>query len=257
MVPGVSVSVNAVMSQLEREPGEYIVDPWVAERTTLVAVERERVVAAAHLRRYADDDRVSESFRGAGEIYWLLCWRNATGAGNELAQRCIAQLDAWGAERKYAGELPAPGVYGVPDAWRHVQAIYERAGFVHEGVVEVVLVVAVDELPNAAASPVEGVAVRRELRVNGTWFSAQLDGRQIGQHRPIPTTSGGTLAFRRLGGHRQPLCVDEQHRQGVATPAPRQRSRLARLGHVDRLLTYARPRRTASSSPRRASAFAS
>ena len=94
VVPGVSVSVNAVMSQLEREPGEYIVDPWVAERTTLVAVERERVVAAAHLRRYADDDRVSESFRGAGEIYWLQCWRNATGAGNELAQRCIAQLDA-------------------------------------------------------------------------------------------------------------------------------------------------------------------
>ena len=27
VVPGVSVSVNTVMSQLERDPGEFIVDP--------------------------------------------------------------------------------------------------------------------------------------------------------------------------------------------------------------------------------------
>ena len=260
VVPGVSVSVNAVMSQLEREPGEYIVDPWVAERTTLVAVERERVVAAAHLRRYADDDRVGESFRGAGEIYWLLCWRNATGAGDELAQRCIAQLDAWGAERKYAGgELPAPGVYGVPDAWRHVQAIYERAGFVHEGVVEVVLVVAVDELPNAAASPVEGVAVRRELGVNGTRFSAQLDGRQIG-YIEVDTdfTSGGTLAFRRLGGHRQPLASTSSTAGKASRPGS---SATQPTGSVSAMPTGCSPtpgrRRTASSASRRASAFAS
>src|SRR5262245_2337827 len=131
VVPGVSVSVNAVMSQLEREPGEFIVDPWVAERKTLVAVERERVVAAAHLRRYEDDDRVGESLRGAGEIAWLVCWQDAAGAGDELARKSIALLDAWGTETKHAGgELPAPAVYGVPDAWPHVQAIYERAGFV-------------------------------------------------------------------------------------------------------------------------------
>jgi GNAT superfamily N-acetyltransferase len=29
VVPGMSVSVNAVLSQLEREPGEFIVGPWV------------------------------------------------------------------------------------------------------------------------------------------------------------------------------------------------------------------------------------
>jgi hypothetical protein len=52
VVPGVSVSVNTVMSQLERDPGEFIVDPWVAERATLVAEQRHRVVAAAHLLRY-------------------------------------------------------------------------------------------------------------------------------------------------------------------------------------------------------------
>lgn len=53
VVPGISVSVNTVMSQLEREPAEFIVDAWVSERATLVAEQRGRVVAAAHLLRYA------------------------------------------------------------------------------------------------------------------------------------------------------------------------------------------------------------
>jgi hypothetical protein len=48
VVPGLSVSVNVLMSQLEREPDELIVDPWVVERRTLVAVERDAVVGAAH-----------------------------------------------------------------------------------------------------------------------------------------------------------------------------------------------------------------
>ncbi len=47
VVPGVSVPVNAVLSQIEREPGEFIVDPWVRERTTLVAEQRGRITAAA------------------------------------------------------------------------------------------------------------------------------------------------------------------------------------------------------------------
>src|SRR5919201_2319744 len=68
VVPGVSVSVNTVMSQLEREPGEFIVDPWVSERVTLVAEQRDRVVAAAHLLRYSDDSDTGDKYRGAGEI---------------------------------------------------------------------------------------------------------------------------------------------------------------------------------------------
>ena len=32
----VPVSVHTVLSQLEREPGEFIVDPWVRQRATLV-----------------------------------------------------------------------------------------------------------------------------------------------------------------------------------------------------------------------------
>jgi hypothetical protein len=43
VIPGITVSVNTVMSQLEREPNEAIVDPWVFERRTLVAVDRDAI----------------------------------------------------------------------------------------------------------------------------------------------------------------------------------------------------------------------
>src|ERR1700734_3334769 len=78
VVPGLGVSVATVLSQLEREPGEFIVDPWVSERVTLVAEQRDQIVAAAHLLRYARDDRVSPSYRGSGGFQrrgvgtWLL-----------------------------------------------------------------------------------------------------------------------------------------------------------------------------------------
>src|SRR5919197_2020969 len=74
VVPGVSVSVNTVMSQLERDPGEFIVDPWVTDRVTLVAEQRRRVVAAAHLLRYGGGGEVGEGYHHPSEINWLLHW---------------------------------------------------------------------------------------------------------------------------------------------------------------------------------------
>ena len=50
VVPGMSASVNTVLGSLGRQPGEFIEDPWVSERVTLVAEQRDRVVAAAHLQ---------------------------------------------------------------------------------------------------------------------------------------------------------------------------------------------------------------
>ncbi len=103
VVPGGSVSVTRVLSQLERDPGEFIVDPWVSERTTLVAVQRERVVAAGHLVRYDDDERVGSSYRNAAELRWFLFWPEApfwqgsVDAAETLLVACVAQLDRWGA----------------------------------------------------------------------------------------------------------------------------------------------------------------
>jgi hypothetical protein len=96
VVPGMGVSVSTVLSELERQPGEFIVDPWVSERATLVAEQRGRVAAAAHLLRYYADGRAGKAYRGSGEIHWLVFWPEAP-AGNpywpdatEAAQELIA-----------------------------------------------------------------------------------------------------------------------------------------------------------------------
>ena len=167
VVPGMSVSVSTVLGSLERQPGEFIEDPWVAERVTLVAEQQNRVAAAAHLLRYFPDERAGQSARDVGEIHWLLYWPHAP-AGNPywpdagaaavaLMNSCVRQLEDWGVTRQYAGgEVPVPGVYGVPEQWPHIRSLYQGAGFAHTGHTEVVYLARVEDLPELAAPPLEG-----------------------------------------------------------------------------------------------------
>lgn len=191
VVPGMSVSVSTVLSSLERQPGEFIEDPWVSERVTLVAEQADRVAAAAHLLRYFSDERAGKAARGVGEIHWLLfwpeaparnpCWPDAAEAAEALMAVCIRQLQEWSVTRQHAGgELPVPGVYGVPEQWPHVRAMYQRAGFAHTGHTEIVYLARVDELPRPTEIPVSGLSVRRSVGMNGTRLSAVLGEDVIG-----------------------------------------------------------------------------
>jgi GNAT superfamily N-acetyltransferase len=248
VVPGAAVSVNAVLSQLEREPGEFIVDPWVRERRTLVAEQRGRVVAAAHLLRYGAGEDVGEAYREAGEIRWLLCWPDATywpdaaSAGDTLAAACLAQFARWDVSRRYAdGELPARGVYGLPEQWPHVRAILERAGFVHQGHTEIVLLAAVAGLAAPGQAPIAGMTVRRTVGVNGTRLSACLDGEVVG-YVEVDTNlvEAGRLARPDGWADVGNLDVAEPYRRrGVATWLMGQAAEWLRLGGVRWLLAYA------------------
>ena len=250
VVPGVSVSVNTVVSQLERDPGEFIVDPWVAERVTLVAEQRRRVVAAAHLLRYGTGEEVGEAMRGAGGISWLLYWPEAshwpgsTAAAQVLMAACLERIRSWGVERCLAdGALPAPGVYGVPEQWPHVRGLYEQAGFVHEGHLEIVLLARVDELPRPAAPPLDGLRVERSVGECGTRLAARLGSQRAG-FIEVETNlaEGGRLAH--LGGWADigNLHVDEAYRRrGVASWLIGQAADWLRLARVERLLEYAWP----------------
>jgi ribosomal protein S18 acetylase RimI-like enzyme len=249
VVPGVSVSVNTVMSQLERDPGEFIVDQWVAERATLVAEQRGRVVAAAHLLRYGSGEEVGEATRGAGEIGWLLYWPEAsywpdsTAAADTLMTACLAHLRRWPVTRWYAdGTLPAPGVYGVPEQWPHVRELYGRAGFVHDGHTEVVLLASVEELPRPSGPPIPGLEVGRVVGVNGTRLSAVLGGEVVG-YIEVETNlvEGGRLGHLAGWADVGNLHVQEAHRRrGVATWLVGRAADWLRLARVDRLLDYAR-----------------
>jgi ribosomal protein S18 acetylase RimI-like enzyme len=250
VVPGVTVSVNTVLSQLERDPGEFIVDPWVAERATLVAEQRGRVVAAAHLLRYGAGEDVGPAYRDSAEINWLLFWPRATHwpdsaeAAAALMDASLERLRAWGGDHWHAdGALPAPGVYGVPEQWPHVRALYERAGFIHDGHVEIVLLARVDELPGPAAPPLDGLALDRSVGECGTRLSARLGEECVG-FIEVDTNlaEGGRLAH--LGGWADVgnLHVDEAHRRrGIATWLVGQAADWLRLARVERLLDYAWP----------------
>jgi hypothetical protein len=140
LVPGASVPVNTVLGQFERQPGEFIVDPWVAERHVLVAEQNNAIVAAMLLLRYRDNAEVGSSMRTAGEIRWLLFkpiapagnphWTDGVAAAEGLALAALDHFRQWGVDQTIAdGALPTPGVYGVPEQWPHVAALYERIGF--------------------------------------------------------------------------------------------------------------------------------
>ncbi|MFI7019756.1 N-acetyltransferase [Streptomyces sp. NPDC050164] len=185
VVPQVSVSVNTVLSDLERQPGEFITDPWMAERTTLVAEQREYVVAAAHLLRYRADAEVGESYRDAAEIDWFVCrpaasfWPDADQAADLLMRACLAQFARWNVRVRYAdGALPAPLVYGLPRNWPHIRAVYEHAGFRHVGDTEVILIARVADL--LAPEPRPGVTIERTLGECGTRFTARAGTGALG-----------------------------------------------------------------------------
>ena len=178
VVPGVALSVNAVLSQLEREPGESIVDPWVAERRCLVAVDRSAVVAAALVHRFRADPDVGPDFRNAGDIRWLVCTRTAGEAGAELLQSCVRLFDEWHVDRRYADcGLPVLACYGVPDTLPHVRALYVAAGFQGPVRTEEVYVARCADLLDAR---VEGVEIVRTMGIFGARLSLRRDEVEVG-----------------------------------------------------------------------------
>jgi GNAT superfamily N-acetyltransferase len=251
VVPGLGVSVSALLNELERQPGEFLIDPWVSERVTLVAEQRNRIGAAAHLLRYASDERVGPAYANSGVIHWLLFWpeapagnpywSDATEAAEQLMAACVRQLDDWGVTSQSAeGELPVPGVYGVPEQWPHVRALYERAGFVHDGHTEIVYLIRVADLPRPAKPPLAGLEVLRSVGINGTRLSAMLGDQPVGYIEVEIFDEGERLA--RHGGWADVgnlHVVQEHQRRGVATWLLGQAAEWLELANVDRLLDYA------------------
>jgi GNAT superfamily N-acetyltransferase len=243
------------MSQLEREPGEFIVDPWVEERTTLVAELRSRVVGSAHLLRYSTGDEVGEDYRGAGEIRWFVFWPQSPGdppnphrpdplpAADKLLSACCQRLDEWRVSKQYAdGTLPAPGIYGVPEQWPHIRAAYERGGFRHTGKIEIVFMASIAGLNQTADLPLPGLSLRRSVGINGVRLSAVLADNMIGyvevEILDLPQRQSNLVAWADIGN----IHVSEEHRRrGLATWLVGRAAEWLRLSGADHVLGYAWP----------------
>jgi hypothetical protein len=178
VVPGVALSVNAVLSQLEREPGEFIVDPWVAERRCLVAVDHAALVAAALVHRFRGDPDVGPDFRNAGDIRWLVCTRPACDAGATVLQACLDLFDQWQVERRYADcRLPVVACYGVPDTLPHVRALYVAAGFTGPARTEDVYVATCNDLLGRRP---DGIEVSRTMGLFGARLALVRGAEELG-----------------------------------------------------------------------------
>ena len=124
VVPGWALPLEYIAFCLKRNPSEYVTDPWVWERKSLVALKEGRVCGAAHLLKYGADSPAS----GSGEIDWFVCWPNETATGAALLSAAEEQLGAWECrESRFDGNLPAPLMSGVPDSWPHVTELISRS----------------------------------------------------------------------------------------------------------------------------------
>jgi len=242
-VPGASIPAAGLLNQLEHPVGEYIIGPWVTQLATLVAVERDRIVAAAHLRRYADDVRASESYRNTGEIVWLVCWPEHLDAGRAVLDRALEVLAQWGVRVAHGdGCLPAPGVYGLSEAWPHVRRLYEEASFdASGGQVEVVFAGSLDTFPDATEPPLAGLSVRRQLGPLATAFNAELDGEVVGIYEVDDdlTRGGANLAFAGWADECNHWVRADLRGRGIGTWLVATAATWLRLGGTTRLLAYA------------------
>lgn len=263
VMPGASVSVNTVLSQLEREPSEFIVDPWVTERITLVAEQNGSLVAAALLHRFGCDSEIPNSYQDRGEIRWFVFWPMAPDgnpfwqdgheAADVLMDACIAHFDAWSVKHQSAdGTLPHPGVYGVPAQWPHIEDLYQRHGFRYDADAgshtEIVLMLDLDRF---AADPrgdawrtvtPANIELRRLLGINGTRFEARSEGDVVGlielEQLDVAERHRRNQGLADIGN----LHVAEPHRrQGIGRRLLVEAADWLRLGGVDRLLAYLNP----------------
>ncbi|MGI9596760.1 MAG: GNAT family N-acetyltransferase [Acidimicrobiales bacterium] len=178
VLPGVALSTNVVLNQLEREPGEIIVDPWVEERRCLVAIADEAVVGAVLVHRFSGDERVGEGYRSAAEIRWLVFAPAAADAGRTLLRSAIELARGWDPTTIHAlGSLPAPGCYGVPDSWPHVRQALVDAGFVGPSRTELVVAARCEQL---RGHRIEGADVARSVGRLGTRIDLLVGGDSLG-----------------------------------------------------------------------------
>ena len=241
--PGGSIPVATLLSDLERPLAEEIVGPWVTELATLVAVEHERLVAAAHLRRFTGEPAASEHYRDAGEIRWLLCWPDHLPAGRAVRDRALAQLSGWGVRIEYAdGSLPAPGVYGVPDCWPHVRSLYAEAGFdATAGQRELILAGRLDRIDPPADAPLDGLTLRREVGPTmGVAFNAVLEDDVVGSFEVDAdlTRAGSNLAFSGWADECNHWVREDLRGRGIGSWLLASGAAWLRLGGRTRLMTY-------------------
>jgi GNAT superfamily N-acetyltransferase len=241
VLPGGAVPVAALLSQMERDTAEATIEPWVVDRHTLVGTEADRVVAAAHLKRYGADERTPQDYRDAAAIDWVICDPEHLQLGAALLEEAVQHLRPWDARVFYAdGNLPCLGVYGIPDNWPHVQHLLAGAGFSDEhGQVEVVFAGELARVAPPGGPPLPGVEVRRVVGPSGTAFEGLLDHQPVGVFEVEDSYGTANAQLARWADEANHWVAPAYRGRGVGSWLFRHGCAWLRLGGKECLLAYA------------------
>lgn len=238
VIPGITLSVNAVLGQLEREPHETVVDPWIAERCCLVIERADGIAAATLLHRFRDGKDVSESYRSTGEIRWLVCRTDAIADVERLLEAALEQMRDWGVCSVGADcTLPAPGCFGIPDALPHLRSLLVGAGFGEPMRTELVLVATCEALTGLAADDLETSRTLGQLGTRLTVWRAGVEQGFIELCDQSAELARSSTARRwaDIGN----LSVSDAADSAAVVPALLSAAaRWMRLGGIDRLIAY-------------------
>ena len=177
LVPGWALPSEYIASCLTRNPAEYVTDPWVRERKTLIALHNDRVCAAVHLLRYGEDTPA----RGEGEIDWFVAWPDERVAAASLLAAAVDQLDQWELyESGIGANLPIPVCAGVPETWTYMIELFNEAGYFpksdHD---EAIFGGVLDPVQPPSEPPIPDLVVLRKVGDSGTTFVADFDGNPL------------------------------------------------------------------------------
>lgn len=243
ITPGWAMSEQYIQRHLTVNPYQPIIDPWVVERKTLVALHRNQVVGAAHLLRYGTEEPVGGNYVGAVDIAWFLFWGGHETLAGELLAACHQQMDVWNARSRFAfdSHLPISTYGGIPDAWQHIMAFFESAGYQasHGGTV---YGGTLDAIAAPGDAPLTGLTMKRTVRGDrqAVSFVAVLNGEYIGWSEWVmDLTAGGDLpALQGWSELVEMFVVEEWRNRGMGAWLIRHAAVWLRLAHIDRAVLH-------------------
>ena len=189
LVPGWSLPGEFIAARLKRNPDQYIVDPWVEYRRTVVGYKAGRLCAAAHILRYAQDSPGS----GQWLLDWFLFWPEHQDVGERLLERRCSELSSQGVKEILLNQdLFVPVISGIPSCFPHIREVVEQLGFSVDdsGSVEFIYGGLVPE-PLEMPSPLNGLHLRRCMGDFGTRFVAVHNNKEIAECECVLDLSKG------------------------------------------------------------------
>jgi GNAT superfamily N-acetyltransferase len=172
-------------------------------------------------------------------------------AGTKVLDAAMARMREWSCRIWFAdGALPCPGVYGIPDAWPHVERLLADAGFDDDGgQIEVVYAGDISDVPDPGPAPQERTRLHRVVGPLGTSFEAWVGEERVGVFEVDSSYGIANAQIARWADVANHWVLPDHRGRGIGTWLVLHGCVWLRLGGKDRLLAYAIERRARGAEP--------